>query len=120
MNEKIYSFECRNHPEAPHTEQQFGTLAFDVRYAGPEEPKTVKCPLCGTECGVLGTWRETKGEQTDANDWRSKWCVAISVWEKVANELGRVKRAYDQLVAKKVEETAGGTKPTMPSSGGLN
>lgn len=119
MSEKIYTFQCLSHGETSS-----GCLMFDVRYDSDvvKEMKTARCPLCGNECGQLGPWREAQGEQTSSNAWRYKWGVAIQTWERVATDLAKVKRAYEQLSTRVVEDAAkaAGAAPTMPPSSDLN
>jgi hypothetical protein len=118
---KVYQFECRNHPEVPGTDQTKETLSFEVRYEGEaKEPRLIHCPLCGGECGVLGVWRHVE-ENALAEEWRSKWNVAIGIWEKVASELGNTKRKLSETATELLNMKTGLlTTPESKKDGGLN
>lgn len=104
---KLYTFECRNHPEQPGTEQTKGTLSFEVRSeAELAGSGLVYCPVCGKEAGVVGPWREAPTDAT-AEDWRSKWSVTIGIWEKVATEAGNVKRKLSEASAELISLKTG-------------
>jgi hypothetical protein len=91
---------CRANGDMPAT--------FDVR-CRTELPDKVRCPLCGELAGAIGPHRELPRDPNDisAAEWRDKWCTAISVWEKCATELGRVRRELE-LAASKADP------PTVP------
>lgn len=122
---KVFSFECRNHPEVTSgSDQTKGTLVFEVMYDGPlNAPKTVNCPLCASDCGVLGQWRQVSEHLTmAAQEWRSKWSVAIGIWEKLANELGATKRKLSETATELLNMKTGllTTPEPKKTSGDLN
>lgn len=117
---KVYSFECRAHPEAGGEGQLAGVVRFEVAFNGDSsQPKPVRCPLCGADCGVFGPWRGVE-QDASAAEFQSKWMVALGVWEKVATEAGALRLKLSETATELLSTKAALEAKPVKGSEGLN